>query len=343
MSGVVDLRSDTVTRPSAAMRAAMASAVVGDEVLGDDPTVLALEERVAALLGKPAALLFPSGIMANETALILITRPGTEVVCEAACHFVDWELGAPAALAGVHMRGIPTSDGILTAADVRSALRAPSPIQIQTSAVTVEQTHNGAGGRITPIENMRAIADVARENGIGIHLDGARLWHASAETGITPREYADCADTVMVAFSKGLGCPIGSVLAGSVEHMREARVVRRRLGGAMRQTGILAAAALYALDHNMDRLREDHTRARTLAAHVRTLSGVSVIEPETNIVMMDVTRPDLSAVDVVREVAKQGVLMTAFTSRRVRAVTHMDINDEGLSRAAEALANVLTS
>jgi threonine aldolase len=338
-----DLRSDTVTRPTAGMREAMANAVVGDEVLGDDPTVLMLENRVAEMLGKPAALLFPSGIMANETALMVLTRPGTEVVCEAACHFVDWELGAPAALAGVAMRGIPTTDGVLTADAVRAAIRASSAIQVQTSAVTIEQTHNGAGGRITPIDNMRDIAAAARERGLGVHLDGARLWHAAAATGVRAREYADCADTVMVALSKGLGCPIGSMLAGSAEHMREARVVRRRLGGAMRQTGMLAAAGLYALDRHMDRLHEDHERAYRLAEAAALIPGLNVITPQTNIVMMDVVAEGVSAVDVVAALAAHDVLMTAFTDRRVRAVTHMDINDEGLNRAAEALASVMAA
>ncbi|MEO5510691.1 MAG: GntG family PLP-dependent aldolase, partial [Longimicrobiales bacterium] len=277
------------------------------------------------------------------TALMVLARPGTEVICEASCHFVDWELGAPAALAGVAMRGITTMDGVLTTDAVRTAMRAPSAIQVQTSAVTIEQTHNGAGGRITPIDNMREIAALAREHGLGIHLDGARLWHAAAATGVTVREYSQCADTVMVALSKGLGCPIGSMLAGSNEHMVEARVIRRRLGGAMRQTGILAAAGLYALDHHMDRLHEDHERARRLAQRAAHVPGLSVIEPETNIVMMDIVATHLSAVDVVAALAKHDVLMTAFTSRRVRAVTHMDINDEGLSRAAEALAKVMAA
>jgi threonine aldolase len=339
----VDLRSDTVTQPTPGMREAIARAVVGDDTLGDDPTVRALEERVAELLGKQAALFFPSGIMANETALILHTRPGTEVVCEATCHFIDWELGGPAALAGVHMRGIPTTDGVLTADAVAAAIRAPNPIQVQTSAITIENTHNGAGGRITPIGTMRAIADVARDRNLPVHLDGARLWNATTASGVPLDAYAACADTVMVAMSKGLGCPVGSLLAGTREHMQHARVIRRRLGGAMRQAGILAAAGIYALDHHVERLADDHARARQLAKHASTLQGLSVVEPDTNIVMMDVTRSDMTANDVVRELGRHGVMMTAFTSRRVRAVTHMDIDDSRLSHAADALARVMAA
>ena len=340
---VVDMRSDTVTRPTAGMRDAIARAVVGDDALGDDPTVAALEDRVADLLGKEAALFFPSGIMANETALILLAKPGTEVVCEASCHFIDWELGGPAALAGVHMRGIPTHDGILSATAVAAAIRPPNAIQVQTSAITLENTHNGAGGRITPIDTMREIADVARAHKLPLHLDGARLWNASARTGVALRAYAACADTVMVAMSKGLGCPVGSLLAGTRAHMQHARVIRRRLGGAMRQVGVLAAAGIYALDHHVDRLGDDHERARRLARLARILPGLNVIDPDTNILMMDVTRADMNANDVVRELAKHDVLMTAFTARRVRAVTHMDVDDAGISRAADALARVMSA
>jgi threonine aldolase len=325
------------------MREAIARAVVGDDTLGDDPTVVALEERVAHLLGKEAALFFPSGIMANETALLLHTTPGTEVVCEAMCHFIDWELGGPAALAGVHMRGIPTTDGILTADAVKAAIRPPNAIQVQTSAITIENTHNGAGGRITPIDTMQDIAAVAHAHNLPLHLDGARLWNASAASGVPLKTYAACADTVMVAMSKGLGCPIGSLLAGTRDHMRQARVIRRRLGGAMRQVGILAAAGIYALDHHLDRLGEDHERARRLAHLARNVAGLTVIEPDTNIVMMDITRDDMNAGDVVRELAKQGIMMTAFTARRVRAVTHMDIDDDALTRAADALAKVMAA
>jgi threonine aldolase len=339
----VDLRSDTVTRPTKGMREAIARAVVGDDALGDDPTVTALEDRIADLLGKEAAVFFPSGIMANETALMVLTRRGTEVICEAACHLVDWELGGPADLAGIQLRGVPTPDGVLTEDLVASAIRPVSPVQLQTSAIALENTHNGAGGRVMPIENLRGIQDLARRHGLPVHLDGARLWNAAAATGIALRTYAECADTVMVALSKGLGCPVGSMLAGSRVHMQQARVVRRRLGGSMRQAGVLAAAGLYALDHHIERLHEDHERARRLARLASIVPGLRVVEPETNIVMMDVVKPGIAATDVVRELASHDVLMTPFTARRVRAVTHLDISDEGLSHAAEALAHVMAA
>jgi len=325
------------------MRAAIARAQVGDDALGDDPTVRTLEESVAALLGKPAALFFPSGIMANETALMLLARPGTEVVVERTSHFVDWELGAPALLSGVQLRTVATPDGILTADLVASAIRTGIPFQVRTSVVCIENTHNAAGGRILPLEEMRAIRDVATRSGLPIHLDGARLWNASAATGVAEKEYAACADTVMVTLSKGLGCPVGSLLAGSVDLIVEARVVRRRLGGAMRQSGILAAAGLHALQHHRGRLREDHERAGRLALLAGRIPGLDVVLPETNIVMIDVLRPDLDAPAIVAELAARGVLMVVFTPRRLRAVTHLDVDDGGVQRAAEALAEVLSA
>jgi threonine aldolase len=338
---IVDLRSDTVTRPTAAMRAAIAAAEVGDDALGDDPTVARLEARIAALLGKAAALFFPSGIMANETALLVLARPGTEVVVEATSHFVDWELGAPAALAGVQLRPVATPDAILTADAVEAAIRPPSRLQIQTSAVCLENTHNAAGGRILPLDGMRAVRAVARAHGLPVHLDGSRLWNASAATGIPETEYAACADTVMVTLSKGLGCPVGSLLAGATDLMERARVCRRRLGGAMRQSGLLAAAGLHALDHHRDRLTEDHARARRLARLAADIPGLRVIEPETNIVMLDIERPDLDAAAVVQALQRRGVRMVDFTRRRVRAVTHLDVDDDGVDRAATALRAVL--
>jgi threonine aldolase len=343
MPDVVDLRSDTVTRPGDGMRRAIAEAVVGDDALGDDPTVRHLERRIADILDKEAALFFPSGTMANQAALIVQSRRGTEVVCEATCHLVDWELGGAAANAGVQLRTVHAPGGVLTAELVEAAIRPVAKLAVQTSLVSVENTHNGAGGRVTPLHNMRAIGSVARQRGIPVHLDGARLWNACAATGVTEAEFAACADTVMVALSKGLGCPAGSLLAGDAAVIDEARVVRRRLGGAMRQAGILAAAGLYALDHHRTRLREDHQRARTLARLAAHVPGLRVVEPDTNIVMMDIARPGLSADDVVASVAEHGVLITTFTPTRVRAVTHLDVDDDGVRRAAEALAAVFAA
>lgn len=343
MSGdIIDLRSDTVTRPTPGMRAAIASAEVGDDALGDDPTVKRLEQRIAALLGKEAALFFPSGIMANETALAVLCPPGTEVICESTCHFVDWELGAPATIAGVQLRGVRTADGVLTRELVTAALRPrSSKYQLQTSAIALENTHNAGGGRVLPLLEMRAIRELASEHGLPVHLDGARLWNAAVASGAAEAEYAAAADTVMVTLSKGLGCPAGSLLAGEAERMERARIMRRRLGGTMRQTGILAAAGLYALDHHHQRLHEDHARARLLARHAANVPGLTVIEPETNIVMFDITRPELTAAHVLPKLAAAGVLMTEFTATRIRAVTHLDVDDDGVRRAADALRAVL--
>lgn len=339
---VVDLRSDTVTRPTAGMRAAIAAAEVGDDTLGDDPTVKRLEARIAGLLGREAAVFFPSGIMANQTALAVLASRGTEVVCEAAAHILDWEIGAAAAIAGVQLRGVPTPDGVLTADLVAPAIRPrASAFQVQTSLISLENTHNGAGGRVMPLSTMRAIRELAREHGLPVHLDGARLWHAAAATGVAEAEYAACADTVMVALSKGLGCPVGSMLAGDAETMQRARTVRRRLGGTLRQAGILAAAGLYALEHHRERLHDDHARARTLARLVSRVPGLRVLEPETNIVMIDVTRDGITAADVLERLDAAGVRMIPFAATRIRAVTHLDVDDDGIRRAGEALSGAM--
>jgi threonine aldolase len=323
------------------MRAAIAAAEVGDDALGEDPTVRALEARVAAVLGKEAALLFPSGIMANQAALRLHAPPGTEAIAEARSHVVDWELGAAAALGGVQLRPVATADGILGAAAVEAAVRPALSWQIRTSLVCLENTHNGAGGRVLPLEVMRQVRAVANRHGLPVHLDGARLWNATVASGVEPARYAEHADTVMVALSKGLGCPVGSLLAGRTEAMRQARETRRRLGGSMRQAGVLAAAGLYALDHHMDRLADDHRRARALAEAVRELPALRVVAPDTNIVMMEVASAELAAAEVVRRAGELGVLLTIFDARRVRAVTHLDVDDQGITRAVDVLRAVL--
>ncbi|HUG42145.1 MAG TPA: GntG family PLP-dependent aldolase [Longimicrobiales bacterium] len=340
---MIDLRSDTVTRPTSAMRDAIARADVGDDALGDDPTVRRLEERIAALLGKERALFFPSGIMANETAVIVLGRPGTEAVVDGGAHVLDWEEGAAAAWAGMQLRPAATGDDELGAAAVRAAIRPASPYQPRTSLICVENTHNARGGAVIPLETLQEIRGVADEHGLPIHLDGARLWNASAATGIAPVEYAATADTVMVTLSKGLGCPVGSMLAGARTVMEEAWRVRRRLGGAMRQAGLLAAAGLFALDHHLDRLVDDHRRATLLASLVEHLDGARVARPETNIVMIDLLRGDTDAATVVAQLAGRGVRMSAFSPRRLRAVTHMDVDDDGIRAAARALADVLAA
>ena len=323
------------------MREAIARAEVGDDALGDDPTVRRLEERVAALLGKERALFFPSGIMANETAIVVLSRPGTEVIVDAACHLLDWEEGAAAAWAGVQLREVSTPPAQISADAVEAALRPDSPYQPRTSLVCVENTHNAAGGRVVPLARLDEIRALAIARGLPVHMDGARLWNAAAASGVALDRFAATADTVMVTLSKGLGCPVGSVLAGPGEVMDEAWRVRRRMGGAMRQAGILAAAGLYALDHHMDRLDDDHRRARLLVELLEGVDGLATAPPETNIVMVDLLRDGLDAPTVVAQLAQSGVRLSPFAPRRLRAVTHMDVDDDGIRLAARELTALL--
>jgi threonine aldolase len=340
-SPVVDLRSDTVTRPSAEMRRAIAEAEVGDAVLGDDPTVAELERYGAELLGKERALFFPSGIMANTTALLVLGVPGTEAVIDAQGHIANWEEGAAAAWGGMLLRTVATPEGLLTPELAAEAIRPVSPFITQTSVLCLENTHNAAGGRVAPLERLRAVAEVAWERGVRVHLDGARLANASVASGVAMREYAACADTVMIALSKGLGAPVGSLLAGGAAEMERAWRVRRRLGGGMRQAGILAAAGLFGLQRNLERLGEDHRRARMLADGLRRLPGLAVSTPETNIVMVDLTDEAAQPATLLGALAEAGVRLAPFGARRLRAVTHLDVDDGGIGRAVEAFRAVL--
>jgi threonine aldolase len=337
---IVDLRSDTVTRPSPGMRQAIAEAEVGDDVLGDDPTVKRLQERLAELLGKEAALFFPSGTQANQTAVLLHTQPGSEAVCEANAHVLHYEFAGAAAWSGVQLRPVPTEDGVLTAELARPFLRPANPHLMRTTLLCAENTHNMAGGKLMPLATLEGLRELADEHGIPLHLDGARLWNASAATGQAPAELAAPAATVMVSFSKGLGAPIGSALAGTAEAMEGAHRWRKRLGGGMRQVGILAAAAIYALEHNLKRIADDHARARRLAEHVDGLDGFRVIPPDTNIIMIDVERDDVSPDAVVSFLAERGVWLLATGPARLRAVTHLDVDDAGIERACAAFAEL---
>ena len=336
---IVDLRSDTVTRPTPGMREAIAAAEVGDMVLGDDPTVTELEITMAELLGQERALFFPSGVMANQTAVLVHAPAGTEAVIDAGGHILNYEEAAAAAWGGVQLRAVHTADGLLDAQSVAAAIRPRSPYVVQTALVCLENTHNSAGGKVMPLERMRQVLEVAWEREVAVHLDGARLPNAAIASGRPMREWAELADTVMVSFSKGLGAPVGSVLAGSEELMEDAWRVRRRFGGGMRQAGLLAAAALYALEHHLPELGEDHRRAKRLAALAAELPGIRVEEPETNIVMLDLEEAE--PLDVLRGLRSRGVWMTQFGPRRLRAVTHRDVDDEGVERAGEALGEVL--
>jgi threonine aldolase len=319
------------------MRRVIAEAEVGDAVLGDDPTVAELERYAAELLGKERALFFPSGIMANQTAIMLQAAPGTEVVIDSLGHILNYEEAAAAAIGGVQLRTVLTGDGLLTAADVAAAIRPASPYLPRTSLVCLENTHNSAGGRVLAPEQMRQIVDAAHERGVSVHLDGARLPNAAAAAGIPMKVWAELADTVMVSLSKGLGAPVGSVLAGTAPAMAQGWRLRRRLGGGMRQAGLLAAGALFALERNLDRLPEDHKRAADLAAGARSLPGLRADDPETNIVMIDVLEEEFEIPAVLAALAEHGVWMTRFGERRIRAVTHLDVDDQGITRAISAL------
>ena len=338
---MIDLRSDTVTKPTLAMRRAMADAEVGDDVLDGDPTVRALQDRVAAMLGKDRALFFPTGTMANAAGLWVHGRHGTEAYAHDDSHIVNWEIAGLAGLRGLQprmVRGAP----VMTLATLRAAVRSPSIHAPQSSVVCFENTHNGAGGMVTPLADLRAMADFARVTlKLPIHLDGARLWNASAATGTPLADFAACADTVMVSFSKGLGAPVGAALAGSAAHIGEAFVARKRFGGGMRQSGILAAAALHGLDHHLGRLTEDHDNAKRLAAIVADgVSDVQVVPPDTNIVMIDLPAR-ISSATVEAKAKAQGVLVSRWNDQRIRVVCHLDASREQVERAARVLVEGL--
>src|SRR5262245_35388490 len=282
----VDLRSDTVTRPTAAMRRAMADAIVGDDVFGDDPTVKELEKRVAGLTGKEAAVYVPTGTMGNQIAVKAHTRPGEEVLLEQQAHIFLYEQGGLAANSGCLAHPVAGERGALPVDAIAAAVRGDDEHVAKLRLLCMENTHNRAGGVIVPLERCRALSAAARARGVAIHLDGARLWNASVATGIPLADWAATADTVMMCFSKALGAPVGSIVVGDGAVIHEARRVRKRLGGAMRQVGVLAAACLHALDHHVARLADDHRRARTLAAGFRQAPGVKVAEPDTNIVIV---------------------------------------------------------
>ena len=338
---VVDLRSDTVTRPAVGMRRAMAEADVDDDVLGKDPTVDRLERRVAELLGKEAALFVPSGTQANQAAVILHTRPGSEAICEAESHVFHYEFADAAWLAGVQLHPVVSDRGSLTARDVAAAIRPGDRHHPTTTLLCVENTHNMHGGSVVPLPAMRAIQELARERSLPVHLDGARLWNAAAAAGVSLEEFSSCADTITVCLSKGLGCPIGSLLAGPSDLMAEAWSVRKRLGGGMRQVGIIAAAGLWALDHNLDRLDEDHERARRLALVSDSLDGLRAEVPDTNIVMIHLEREDLDEETMASELEACGVLVLPAGPGRLRAVTHLDVDDGGVDRCLEVLSRLL--
>jgi len=332
---MIDLRSDTVTRPSAGMRRAMAEAEVGDDVYGEDPTVAALQERVADLFGHEAALFTPTGSMANVLALAALVGPGQEVLCESRAHILRAELGAHGALTGLTSRTWIKADGQIDL-DAIQTMHAPDmgPFFVRTTAISVENTHNFAGGTVLPIDDLRRLRAYAEEMGCAIHMDGARIWNAHIAHGVPLGSYGAIADTMAVCLSKGLGAPIGSLMMGTAEQVAEARVLRKRMGGGMRQVGVLAAAGLYALDHNVERLAEDHEHARLLAQ----ACGGDPVLTETNIVVVDV--PDAQA--VVTAAREQGVLVGAVGPTKVRMLTHLDVDRAAVEQAAKVLALLIS-
>jgi len=334
-----DLRSDTLTKPSLAMRAAMAAAEVGDDVYGEDPTVLRLETMVARLLGKESALFVPSGTMANQIALLVHTRRGDEVVVGEGTHCMQFEGGAAAAWSGVQF-AVVGRGGLFSTEEMLTALKPNAEHLPQTALIVVENTHNLSGGRVFPQAECERLAETARARGLPLHMDGARLWNAAVATGKTPKELAAPFDTLNVCFSKGLGAPVGSAFVGSQERVRAARRFRKMLGGAMRQSGILAAAAIYALEHNRERLAQDHVAARGFAARLSGIAGVEVAPAETNIVLLRLDSADAQA--LAQRAAAQGVLINAMGPRTLRAVTHLDISEEDTLQAANLLAEILT-
>jgi len=340
---MIDMRSDTVTRPTPAMRMAMAEAEVGDDVLDGDPTVRRLEARVAKMLGKEAGVFFPTGTMANQAAVWVLTQPGTEILLDSESHILHYEIAGAAALSGVQVRPVAAKDGgVMDAESLSRSFRPVSPHYPEASLVCVENTHNGAGGRITPLAELRRIQEVARGRRIPVHMDGARIWNAAAASGTSLSEFASCADTVMVSFAKGLGAPVGAALVGSAEHMARSRIVRKRLGGGMRQSGILAAGVLYGLDHHLARLSDDHANAGAFARIVEGAGGARVVAPDTNIVMVDLP-PAHDAGRLVSAAAERGLLIAPWNPTRIRAVTHLDVSAQDVQRAADTLAELLAA
>ena len=338
----IDLRSDTVTRPTPAMRRAMAEAEVGDDVFGDDPTVHALEARTAELLGKEAAVFVPSGTMANQIAVGVHTRPGDELLCAATSHVYVWEAGGIARLSGVTARTFEGDFGLLSLDEIKDAIRPDDNHYVRTRVVWLENTHNRGGGRVHPIESIAAIRHWARENRLAMHLDGARLMNAVVATGRPAREWAQHFDTVSICFSKGLGAPIGSALAGSTEIIRHARKLRKVFGGGMRQAGIVAAAALYALEHHVDRLAEDHAGAQLLAEAFQNTEGFALESGpvETNLVWVRVDPSLGSAAEVVAYLKSRGILVAALGSQVIRACTHLDLTRQDIEYAASVIRQV---
>jgi len=332
----IDLRSDTVTKPSRGMLEAMMKAEVGDDVFGEDPTVNALQERVAGLFGKEAALFVPSGTMGNEIAIKVHTNPGDEIIVDADSHIFVYETAAPSLLSGVQMNPVKGERGVFTAGQLQRAIRPRAYYMPPTSLICLENTHGRSGGSVISLADFRSIREFALREKIKLHLDGARLWNACIASGTPPREYAECADSISVCFSKGLGAPVGSMILGDASFIGRARKYRKIFGGGMRQVGILAAAAMYALDHNIERLKEDHAKAKLLAEELGGLKGfrVEMADVQTNMVIAETEESGKSQSEVLGMMKEHGVLLTSERHSAVRAVTHLDVSMDEVKRAA---------
>jgi len=342
---VCDLRSDTVTKPTPAMRQAMAKAEVGDDVFGEDPTVNLLQDRVATLLGKEAGLFVVSGTMGNQVSIKAQTQPGDEVILDADSHVYNYEAGAPALLAGVQLHPLDGKLGVFTREQAEKAIRPDNVHHPKTRLVVVENTHNRGGGTIWPMEEIRNLRQLADRHGLLMHLDGARLWNASVATGIPLKEYANAFDSVTVCFSKGLGAPVGSLVAGNRELIARARKFRKVFGGGMRQAGILAAAALFSVENNVQRLAEDHAKARRLAEAVSACPGIRVdMEAvQTNMVFIDLKDTTFDAQEAAVTLKAKGVLVLATGPRRLRAVLHLDVDMDQVEHAVRMFREVFKS
>jgi len=341
MSKIVDLRSDTVTRPVSGMRRAIANAEVGDDVFGDDPTVIALERRISKLFGTAAALFVPSGTMGNQVALASLTRPGDEVILDRQCHIFNYEVAAAPALSGLQFNPLDGDGGVITAGQIAPHIRHRDIHAPVTRVIAIENTHNRAGGCVFPFEEIKRIRELADERGLVVHLDGARLANAVVATGIPFKEYAACADTVSMCFSKGLGAPVGSVVAGGEETIRKARRKRKQFGGGMRQAGILAAAALYALDHHIDRLASDHENAKRLGAVVESIDGLNLVYPvETNIVIFQVDDAFDTVDNLMARLESNGVRVIPFGPKWIRMVAHLDVDADDINYVADVFTGL---
>lgn len=342
MNKIIDLRSDTVTKPSQEMRKAMYEAEVGDDVYSEDPTVNKLQDYAAELLGKEATLFVPTGLMGNQICLNVLTSPGDEVICERTAHIFQYESGTPAKLSGIQLSLVEGNKGVITPEQVEPLIRPESAYYMPRSRVIeVENTHNVAGGTIIPLDNIKLLRSIADNYNLSMHLDGARIWNASVETGISVSEYASHFETISCCLSKGLGAPIGSIIAGSKEFITEAFRVRKAIGGGMRQVGVIAAAGLYALENNIDRLNEDHRNARILADSLADIENVVINKEDvhTNILMFKTGNMTIET--IIKECKKRNLLVGPGGVGIIRLVTHMDISTEDVHKAIEVLREVL--